>query len=172
MAVGVAIAALVVTAASAYQQSRQASAAAKDRKEAGRVSQAEQAAQQNQSRRQQVREERVRRAAIVQNSQNTGVGQSSGEIGATSALGSLIGGNLAGMQRQQNSAGAIGGLQQSAANADLSGAKWGAIGQVSGSIFGAALGQIGSPSSPSINPPVTQNSSPVTAVAPRNSLFN
>jgi hypothetical protein len=171
MAVGAAIAAVVVTAASAYQQNRQAKAAAKDRKEAAQVSQAEQAAQQNQSRRAQIREERVRRAQVLQSSQNTGVSQSSGELGATSALGTLIGGNLAGMQRQQNSAGAIGGLTQSAADADMKGATWGAIGQVSGSIFGAAIGQIGS-GSPNINPPVGQSSSPATAPQTRSqSIF-
>lgn len=171
MAVGAAIAAVVVTAASAYQQSKQASAAAKDRKEASRVAQAEQAAQQNQNRRQQVREERVRRAAIVQSAQNTGVSQSSGELGATSALGSLIGGNLAGMQRTQNTSAAIGNLSQSAVDAEQKGAVWGAVGQVSGSIFGAAVGNIGSSGSPNVNPPVAgQNYSPVTA-RPQNSIF-
>lgn len=171
MAVGAAIAAVVVTAASAYQQSRQAKAAASERKEAGRVQQAEQAAQQNQNRRQQVREERVRRATLIQNSQNTGVSQSSGELGATSALGSLIGGNLAGMQRQQNSSAAIGGLNQSAADADLRGSQWQAIGQVSSSVFGYAVGQIGQTSSPDINPPVGQNYSPST-VQPKRGIFD
>lgn len=170
MAVGAAIAAVVVTAASVYQQSRAAKAAAKDRKEAQAVSQAEQAAQQNQSRRAQVREERVRRAQILQNSQNTGVSQSSGEIGATSALGSLIGGNLAGMQRQTNSSAAIGGLTQSAADQDLRGAQWGAVGQFSSSVFGFAADQIGTNSSPNINPPSGQNMSPVAA-RPQTSIF-
>lgn len=170
MAVGAAIAAVVITAASAYQQSKQAKAAASERKEASRVAQAEQAAQQTQNRRQQIREERVRRASIIQNSQNTGVSQSSGELGATSALGSLIGGNLAGMQRQQNSSAAIGGLNQSAANADLRGAQWQGIGQISSSIFGYAVGQIGQQQSPNINPPVGQNYSPVTA-KPQSSIF-
>lgn len=138
MAVGVAIAALVVTAAASYQQSQQAKAAAKDRKEAAQVGQAEQSAQLDQNRRAQVREERVRRASIIQNSRNTGVGESSGDLGAQSALGSLIGSNLAGMSRQQSSATAIGNNMQSAANADLAGAQWGAVGQMSSSIFGTA----------------------------------
>lgn len=155
MAVGAAIAAVVVTAASAYQQSRAAKAAASDRKEASKVNQAEQAAQQNQNRRAQIREERVRRASVLQASQNTGVSQSSGELGATSALGTLIGGNLAGMQRQQNTAGAIGGLQQSAANSDMTAATWGAVGQVSSSVFGFAAGRVGSGTgTPDVNPPV------------------
>lgn len=163
MAVGAAIAAIVVTAAASYEQSRQAKAAANERKDASRTAQAEQAAQQNQNRRAQVREERVRRATIVQNSQNTGVSQSSGELGATSALGSLIGGNLAGMQRQQNSSAAIGASNQRAADADLSGATWGAVGQISSSVFGFAAGAAMNKKTPDVNPPVGQNSSPVVA---------
>jgi hypothetical protein len=170
MAVGAAIAAVVVAAAASYQQSRQAKAAAKERKEAAAISQAEQAAQQNNNRRAQVREERVRRAQILQNSQNTGVSQSSGELGSTSALGTLISGNLASMQRQQNSASGIGVAQQSAAEADLRGAQWGAIGGVATSVFGFAAGQIGTNSSPNINPPTGQNFSPVTA-RPQTSIF-
>lgn len=136
----VAVAAVAVAGAAAYQQSRAAKAAAKDRKEAAAVSQAEQAAQQNQNRRAQVREERVRRASILQNSQNTGVSQSSGELGATSALGSLIGGNVAATSRQTRSAAGIGGAMQSAADQDLRGAQWGAIGSVAQSVFGFAAG--------------------------------
>lgn len=170
MAVGAAIAAVVVAAASAYQQSRASKAAAKDRKEAQQVSQAEQAAQQNQNRRAQVREERVRRAQVLQSSQNTGVSQSSGELGATSALGTLIGGNLASMQRQQNSSAAIGGLSQSAADSDLVGAQWGAVGSIATSIFGVAANSIQTKSSPDVNPPVGDNYSPST-VQPRKSIF-
>lgn len=142
MAVAVAVVALAVTAAASYEQSRQAKAAAKDRREAASITRAEQAAQQNQSRRQQVREERVRRAQILQSAQNTGVSQSSGELGATSALGSLISGNLASMSRQNNSVQGIGAANQSAADADLRGAQWGAIAGFSSSVFGAALGGI------------------------------
>ena len=138
MGVEVAIAAvtLAVAVGSAYEQSQQAKSAAKDRKKAGQVSQAEQAAQQNQNRRNQIREERVRRAQITQASVNTGVSGSSGELGSQSALGSLIGANLAANTRQQNSSNAIGSLQQNAADADLKGATWGAIGGVAGSVFG------------------------------------
>lgn len=166
----VAVSALAVAAGAAYKQSQAAKSAAKDRKEAGRVAQAEQAAQANQSRRAQVREERVRRATVLQSAQNTGVSQSSGEIGATSALGSLIGGNLAAGSRQARSASGIGSLSQSAANADQSGAQWGAIGNFAGSVFGAASSMGGGGEAP-INPPVGQNYSPAT-VQPRQSIFN
>lgn len=162
--VAIAAVALAVTGAAAYEQQRQAKSAASSRKKAAAVSQAEQAAQQNQNRRQQVREERVRRAQVLQGAQNTGTQQSSGELGATSALGSLIGGNLAGMQRQQNSVNAIGALSQASADADVKGAGWAAIGSISGSVFGLAANKIGSQQSPKINPPSGgQNYSPVTA---------
>lgn len=162
--VAIAVVSLATVAAGAYEQSRQAKSAAKDRKEAGRVAQAEQAAQMNQSRRAQVREERVRRAQVLQSAQNTGVSQSSGELGATSALGSLIGGNLAGMNRQQNTASAIGNLGQSAADAEIKGATWGAVSGVAGSIFGMSAGSLTKQSSPNVNPPVAgQNYSPTTA---------
>jgi hypothetical protein len=74
------------------------------------------------------------------------------------------------MQRQQNSASGIGVAQQSAAEADLRGAQWGAIGGVATSVFGFAAGQIGTNSSPNINPPTGQNFSPVTA-RPQTSIF-
>lgn len=168
MAVGAAIAAVVVTAASAYMQGRQAKKAAAERKEAGKVSAAEQAAQAAQGRRAQVREERVRRASILQSSQNTGVGQSSGELGATSALGSLISGNLAGMQRQQRSSSAIGELSQSAANYDLRGAQWQAVGQIAGSVFSAAAGGMGGGGSA----PAPKSVQPTYFNASQGSVFN
>jgi hypothetical protein len=173
MAVGAAIAALVVTVASAYQQNKAAKEAAKERKDAGKVQQAEQTAVKNDNRRQQIREERVRRASIIQASQNTGVSESSGQLGATSALGSLISGNLASTSRQANSSNAIGGHLQSATNLDAKVSTWGQIGAFSSSIFGMAAGSAASGGgSPNINPPVDsgQNYSPVTA-KPQTSIF-
>lgn len=45
-------------------------------------------------RRQQIREERVRRAQVIQSSANTGVSGSSGEIGAVSNLSNQLGSNI------------------------------------------------------------------------------
>lgn len=136
----VAVAAVAVAAGSAYMAQKNAKAAAKDRKEATKVGQAEQAAQRTQNRRQQVREERVRRAQIMQSSQNTGVSESSGELGATSALGTLISSNVATQARQQNSSDAIASWSQSAADSDMSAQQWTGIGNVAGSVFGVAAG--------------------------------
>lgn len=136
----VAVAAVAVAGYSAYQSSQAAKDAAKDRKQASQVGQAEQAAQRNQNRRQQLREERVRRAQIIQGSQNTGVSQSSGQLGATSALGTLISSNVASQSRQQNSSNAISSWMQSAADNDLASQQWAGIGNVAGSVFGVAAG--------------------------------
>lgn len=153
--VAIAVVSLAVTAAGAYEQSRQAKSAAKSRKEAGRVSQAEQAAAQTASRRQQIREERVRRAQITQSSVNTGVSGSSGELGSQSALGSLISGNLAATSRQTNASAGITSLQQNAADADLRGATAGAISGIGGSIFGLAAGAALSKEAPPKKPAPT-----------------
>lgn len=171
--VAIAVVALAVAGASAYEQNKQAKEAAKERKQANKVAQAEQSAVKNDNRRQQIREERVRRASIIQASQNTGVSESSGQLGATSALGSLISGNLASSSRQANSSNAIGGHLQKATNYDAKAATWGQIGSFSSSIFGMAAGAAASGNdSPNINPPVNSgtNYSPVTA-KPQTSIF-
>lgn len=151
--VAIAVVTLAVAAGSAYEQRQQAKEAASDRKKAAKTSQAEQAAQQNQNRRQQVREERVRRAQIAQSAVNTGASGSSGELGSESALGSIINGNLAANTRQQNSAAAIGSLNQSAADADLSAAGWSAIGSTATSVFGVAAGAYTSSKTPTTTKP-------------------
>lgn len=134
----VAVAAVAVAAGSMYMSAKQAKAASKDRKEASAVSSAENSAQRSQNRRQQVRDERVRRAQIMQGSQNTGASQSSGELGSTSALGTLISSNVASLSRQENSSNAISSWTQSAADHDLSSQQWSGIGSIAGSVFGVA----------------------------------
>jgi len=70
-------------------------------------------------RRQQIREERVRRAKIMQSAQNTGTAASSGEFGAvgglSTTLSSNIGSNLGAIQRGQE----ISTLNQNAADLNL-----------------------------------------------------
>lgn len=134
----VAAATAAVTAATAYQQQRVQKKAASDAKEeerkAKRTAAAEQSAQQAEKTRAQIREERVRRAQIMQSSENTGVTASSGAIGSSGALSTQTGANLASMTRQANSANAITTFNQNAAYALAEGqAKsdmWGNIGQV------------------------------------------
>ena len=134
----IAAAAVAVAAGSAYQANAQAKDAASERKKAGKVSQAEQQAKANEGRRQQIREERVRRASILQSSENTGVTASSGQLGSISALGSQVGGNVSSLNRQAESANAISGYNQSAANLDYKAGQTQQIGNFAGTVFGMA----------------------------------
>lgn len=135
----IAAAALAATAAAGYEQRQQAKKAAKEQKEARAIAGAEQSAQQMEGRRQQLREERVRRAQILQASENTGVTASSGALGSVSALGTSTGANVASLSRQANSATGISAASQRAANADLRGQEAAAIGGITSSVFGTAL---------------------------------
>jgi len=118
---GIAAAAAVAGTAVAYQGQQQAQAAADRNKRAQEEAQSEQKAAQAQAaaedRRRQVREERVRRARIIQSSVNTGTAYSSGEAGAlgslSTGLSTGLGGNVGGEAR----AGRIGGFLQDAATA-------------------------------------------------------
>lgn len=134
----IAAAAVAVAAGSAYAANEQSKEAASERKKAGKVSSAEQEARASESRRQQIREERVRRATILQSSENTGVTSSSGQLGAISALGSQVGGNISSINRQSESANAIGSLNQSAANLDYRAGQAQQIGGFAGTVFGVA----------------------------------
>lgn len=136
----IAAAALVVAAGSAYMQYKQGQKAARLQKKAAATSSAEQRAQQQAALRQQVRAERVRKAQIIQASQNDGVTNSSGSLGAQSSLGSMIEGNIASLTRQGNTATAISGYNQGAADATARGNMWGQIGSVASSVGSYAMG--------------------------------
>lgn len=152
--VALAAASLAAGAASAYKQAQEQKEAKKDAKKAeaernkARAEQrASNAAQAAAERRAQIREERVRRAKVIQASENTGVSGSSGEAGATgnlaTTLGSNIGMNLGAIQTaenisqaNQNAANFLGSAQSHQADA----AMWGGVGQLSQSIFSASGG--------------------------------
>lgn len=132
-----AIAAVAVAGASSYEANQQAKAAAKKDEEAQEVSAAEQAAQQTAQTRAQIREERIRRAQILQSSENTGVTGSSGALGSIGALQTTVGTNLAAASRQAASAQAITGLQQEAADLRSKGRDVQAQGQLASSAISA-----------------------------------
>lgn len=130
-----AIASLVVAAGSAYMQHQDQVAARNEQKKAAATSAAENAAQQQQNVRDQVRQQRVRTAQIIQASANTGTLGSSGEIGGTSALASQVDSNVASINRNANSQGAV-LADQNAANGYMGqAATWGSVGQIAGSAF-------------------------------------
>lgn len=148
---GIAAAAAVAGTATSIISQQKARAAAGQQRQASEKAQAEQKAAQAQAaaqeRRQQVREERVRRARVMQASENTGTAFSSGEAGAVgnlaTNLSSNLGLSLGGEQRGQ----AISGFNQQAANFGYNaqeyqgqGAMAASVANMSGSIFGAAGG--------------------------------
>ena len=93
--------------------------AAGQQKEARSVQEAANAQQAAMENRQQIREERVRRARIMQSAQNTGTAMSSGEFGSigslSTSLSSNIGANRGALQRGQQ----ISALTQNAADFNL-----------------------------------------------------
>jgi hypothetical protein len=104
-------------------------------------------AQAAQERRSQIREERVRRARIMQSSQNTGVADSSGESGAISGLSTQLGTNIGMNLGAGNAARNISRFNQNAADFEMSAqdnlfkaSTWGQVSQTATSIFGASGG--------------------------------
>lgn len=150
----IAIGAAVLGGVSAYegiQSRKEAAANYASQADEQRKAQGEQKAlnfqQQAQERRNQVREERVRRAKLLQASENGGTADSSGEYGAMGSLATQLSSNL-GINAGRAQAGAnIGGYLQNAADfgtaaqqAVMGAQNWDQIGSFAGSIFSAAGG--------------------------------
>lgn len=95
-----AVAYIIIAAGTAYSvdQSEKARSdrnkAADAQKDAQKEQKAANAAQAAQERRQQIRDERIRRARILQAGENTGTEESSGEFGAIGSLATQLGTNL------------------------------------------------------------------------------
>lgn len=119
---------LTSTVASMSQQRKAAKAQGKIRNEEA----ARNTAQQMQERRQQVREERIKRARVMQASENTGTSGSSGEAGAITSIGSQLGANLGFNQGMIESGRRISQYSQEAADA-----------QGRASMFGTLAGMTG-----------------------------
>lgn len=120
------------------KEARQEQAAAQGRAQSEQK--ASSAAQAAQERRNQIREERVRRARIMQGSMNTGGTGSSAEFGATSnlatGLGANLGANLGALQTASN----ISTANQQAATAGLEAQEATSMFQLSSSIFSSVGG--------------------------------
>lgn len=91
-------------------------------------------------RRRQVREERIKQARILQASSNTGVAESSGEIGSSGAMATMLSSNIGANSSKLNLASNISGYQQEAADARSSGATV----QQAASLFGQGVEFAGS----------------------------
>lgn len=109
--------------------------AASEQKQARSVQEASNAQQAAMESRQQIREERVRRARIMQGAQNTGTAFSSGEFGSigslSTSLSSNIGANRGAIQRGQQ----ISAFQQNAADFNLTAQNAGIDAQNASSLF-------------------------------------
>lgn len=107
--------AAVGTAVSVDAANKSASA----QKERNKVANATQKAEDARNIRQQVREERIRRAEILQASENTGASGSSAESGAVSSLSVQVAENKARVSGQQIAAAGIGRANQDIADAQV-----------------------------------------------------
>lgn len=150
----IAVASLAVGVIGGIQQHRaqgQAADAARDaaaaQKRMAREQEAVNAQRAAQERRQQIREERVRRAQILQSSENLGTGGSSGEFGALSSLTSTLSSNIGANTSSLASASRISALSQQSADAQSRGLQaqntaqmWGQVSGFGKSIFSQAGG--------------------------------
>jgi hypothetical protein len=152
----VAIASLAVAAGSAYMQSEAQKDAASEQRKARNEQKAVNAAQAAQERRAQIREERIKRARVMQAAENTGTTGSSGALGAVSNISSQFGSNVGFNLGQISSANRISDYQQNAANDMTRASDWSAVGNVAGSIF-----SVTAPSLFSSGPSSQQNYAPV-----------
>ena len=110
--------------------------ARKEQQKVQAVQNASNRAQQLEEQRKQIREERVKRARIMQASENTGVANSSGEMGAVGGLATQLSSNMAYNQGAVQRASDIGSFQQNAADAAGQAQMWGAIGSLAPTVIG------------------------------------
>lgn len=140
MGTEVAIAALVVSAASTAYSISENRQAGKKQQEAQDISTAQQKSVDLANRRQQIREERIRRAQIEQAAANQGAGGSSGEAGAISALGSQVGSNIASISQGQLAATGISNAMSAAASSTQRAQVAQGVASLSGTVFSGAGG--------------------------------
>lgn len=131
MSTAAAIAIVAGTAVNVVGQQKAASAT----KEAGRVSNAQQKTNDAAALRKQAREARVQRSRILAQAEATGGGGGSGAAGAISSISTQLGGSVANVAGQQNTANAITSLNQDAADARV----LSAFGQAASSLGGQAF---------------------------------
>lgn len=133
------IASLVVGVAGSVDQRKQAKAGLEIQEEQLATQKAGEQTRLKESRRQQLREERVRKAQILQAAENTGVGGSSGEATAISNLASRVAGNFATQTGQGEVANRITELGVQVGKTSEAGAKAGATSQLGFQVFSTAL---------------------------------
>tara|TARA_R110000737_G_scaffold281613_3_gene288220 strand:- start:441 stop:872 length:432 start_codon:yes stop_codon:yes gene_type:complete len=128
----VAILSLAVAAAGTVASGIQARKASKARREGQAVSTASGNIRDKLARRRNAREERVRRARLVQQSETAGATGSSGMIGATSALGASFGASAAAQRGDAMGAMGISAANERAASATSKGQLFGSLADLAG----------------------------------------
>ena len=136
----IAIAALAVSSASTVYSIAEQRKAGMAQQEGQDIATAQQKSVDLANKRQQLREERIRRAQIEQASANQGVGGSSGEAGAVSALGAQVGANVASINQGQMAAEGISGAMSKAAGATQRAQVAQGVASLSGTVFSGAGG--------------------------------
>lgn len=164
----VAVASLLVTAASTAYSIEEQRKAGKAQQEGQDIATAQQKSIDLANRRQQIREERIRRAQIEQAAANQGAGGSSGEAGAISALGSQVGSNVASISQGQKAAEGIGNAMSAAAGSTQRAQVSQGVASLSGTIFQASggFGSIFSGDS-GINPPPATEQKQISPIGTR-----
>ena len=139
MGINVAIVALAISAVSTYQSVKASKQAAREQKNANKIQTAAQKNADAAARRQKIREERVRRAQILQQAENTGVSGSSGAIGAVGVLSNNLGQINANVNASADAAGAISDSNQRAADYSSKANTWNAVAGLSANVGGIAM---------------------------------
>jgi hypothetical protein len=145
-----AIAAVVGTVSSISSQmdaKKAAGRSAEEQRKAQNEQRAVASRQAAEEKRKQVREERVRRAKILQGAENTGTEGSSGEAGALGSLATQLSSNIGSNIGAARSGALIGGFNQSAADFSFDASKsmqeagqWSQLAGIGGNIFEASGG--------------------------------
>lgn len=134
--------AAAASVASGVMSMSNAKKAADERKEANAIASAEQKNQAANSRRKAAREARIRRAMILQQSENAGLGtQGSGTQGAIGVVNTNFGSNAAMASQTGLANQGINRRSQAAADYDFRAQQWGAF----GNIFSGAISQFQTP---------------------------
>lgn len=127
-----------VSVVTGMKQMSAAKSAARERKEANNIATANQKNEANASRRKAVREARVRRAMILQQSENAGLGTGgSGTQGAIGVVNTNLGSANSAAAGQTVAVQGINRRNQKAADYDFKAAQWGAFGDIFSSTLGA-----------------------------------
>jgi hypothetical protein len=146
MGIEVALGLMAVSTVAGIQQNHQA---AKEQKKAREGQEGMQRGQQIEERRRAIREERIRRARILQQGENTGSDGSSGEYGALSSMATQLSSGIGYSEGRADQASQISKNLQNAADYSANAQNIGLVGGIA-SKFAGAVGSVPTPGDTSI----------------------